>query len=488
MVNCVRSGFLLLLTLGLFLPLGYAGIVSGEVSGIWSLENSPYVADSDITVPAGMQLEIEPGVAVQFSSGAALYVNGELQANGTPASPIIFCGNVINLDTAIWNGILFNSNTGRSLISNAVISTAANPITAETSILEIRNSNISGYCTGISSDASMLDIDYSTINVITSTVNPNSTPTSIGIYSTYTKLMLQGDTINVAAEQFNHDAYGVMTEGGSCGLDSSVMSVYATRYAYGITASGIDTAYFLRNIIRMNSPVQNTGLVFTDMGVQAYVYQNTIRYLANTQVIAVQTQRNRGMHFRNNIFWGASPLEGTSHGLEGRSNNLIDWDYNLLCGFNVYYLNAPSGNHDLLTDPMLSSNEFRPVSGSPVINTGDPTLPWDPDGTLPDIGAVPFRATSVGGEGHGLLPKTLALQTYPNPFNSTIRIAVPAVGKVNWRVFDRLGRIVSTGNGIASNGTYMTSWHPAATVVSGWYTLEVATNKGVARRTLCYLR
>ncbi len=54
-------------------------VVSGPVSGTWTLAGSPYVVQSSgavVTAPAG--LIIEAGVVVQFESGAHLAAIGPL--------------------------------------------------------------------------------------------------------------------------------------------------------------------------------------------------------------------------------------------------------------------------------------------------------------------------------------------------------------------------------------------------------------------------
>ena len=69
-----------------FLP---PGALSGNTS--WTLANSPYVIDSDVNIPPGLTLIIEPGVVVKFkNSFSTLDVEGMLNASGTADAPIIF--------------------------------------------------------------------------------------------------------------------------------------------------------------------------------------------------------------------------------------------------------------------------------------------------------------------------------------------------------------------------------------------------------------
>ncbi len=88
-------------------PTNVSGTISADTT--WTLENSPYVISSSVTVDSGVTLTIEPGVVVQGSSWyATLNVEGSLQAIGTESYPITFTS---TSDSAPgqWNQIYFIS-------------------------------------------------------------------------------------------------------------------------------------------------------------------------------------------------------------------------------------------------------------------------------------------------------------------------------------------------------------------------------------------
>ncbi len=102
-----RLARLTVASLGLLIaaPASLAGVVpAGQVSGTWSLADSPYLIDGEIEVPLGAVLAIEPGVEVRFRGHYALAVRGQLLAVGAPGDTILF--HAENPATG-WHGLRF---------------------------------------------------------------------------------------------------------------------------------------------------------------------------------------------------------------------------------------------------------------------------------------------------------------------------------------------------------------------------------------------
>jgi len=78
--------------------------ISGDVSGEWTRDASPYIATGQLTIPAGQRLTIEPGVEVRFGGDFMLIVYGRLDAVGTIQDSILFTTTV---DGELWGGIRF---------------------------------------------------------------------------------------------------------------------------------------------------------------------------------------------------------------------------------------------------------------------------------------------------------------------------------------------------------------------------------------------
>jgi hypothetical protein len=83
--------------------------------------------------------------------------------------------------------------------------------------------------------------------------------------------------------------------------------------------------------------------------------------------------------------------------------------------------------------------------GSPAIDAGDPTLPFDPDGTIADIGPFFFDQGSVAVPPIATGPGVFGLRpNSPNPFSSAtvLRFDAPDPSAVRLEVVDIRGRVV----------------------------------------------
>jgi hypothetical protein len=103
--------------------------------------------------------------------------------------------------------------------------------------------------------------------------------------------------------------------------------------------------------------------------------------------------------------------------------------------------------YNIFLDPQFAdraAGDYHLTLGSPCIDAGDPSLPYDPDGTVADMGAFYFNQLAVRESGRiAMRPYALA-QNYPNPFNAQTRIAfdLARAGEVTLEVFDITGRLV----------------------------------------------
>ncbi len=136
-------------------PCGPTEVLSGviDTDTIWYRACSPYTIRGNLLVASGVRLSIEPETEVRFE-GTFLQVDGELHAEGTAQSQIVFRGGNTN---TTWAGIRFsdssvdyNPTTGTgSIISYAIITDAyqygQSAITASNACPRVTNNDITRF-------------------------------------------------------------------------------------------------------------------------------------------------------------------------------------------------------------------------------------------------------------------------------------------------------------------------------------------------------
>src|SRR5713226_2586754 len=90
----------------LMTPTFAATVISGNVSGTWTTNQSPYILSADCTVVSNQTLTIQPGVTVIIGPDVRLTVAGSILAIGSPERQIIFRGAT---PTNFWYSILLTS-------------------------------------------------------------------------------------------------------------------------------------------------------------------------------------------------------------------------------------------------------------------------------------------------------------------------------------------------------------------------------------------
>ena len=156
-------------------------------------------------------------------------------------------------------------------------------------------------------------------------------------------------------------------------------------------------------------------------------------------------------HFENSIFWNDFPeeiffedgsqntitisysdIQGGEAGIEINNNGIVNWQEGNL-NADPLFLDAANGDYHL-------------TENSPCIDAGDPNSPFDPDGTISDMGAFYYDQTN-GIENYELQTANFKLANYPNPFNPTTTISFSVTQNsdfVNLEIFNIKGQRVKT--------------------------------------------
>ncbi len=133
--------FYLIIGLLLSLTLCFGIQVSGNQSGTWSPDNNPYQVVGAISVPAGSNLNILPGVLVHIMGSYQITVAGTLIANGTVADSIRFM-NMQSNPTALWPGLRFENTTQASELSRVYLEYGTYGIRNMNALLTVSHSRI----------------------------------------------------------------------------------------------------------------------------------------------------------------------------------------------------------------------------------------------------------------------------------------------------------------------------------------------------------
>ena len=99
------------------ITIDYTGLPGNTLSGVLTLDGSPYKIDNDMVVPQGSVLRLEPGVEIAFSGFYTLTVEGAIQAVGAPDRFIKFGSTYNNniYERGNWNGIVLKNPNQTSI-------------------------------------------------------------------------------------------------------------------------------------------------------------------------------------------------------------------------------------------------------------------------------------------------------------------------------------------------------------------------------------
>jgi hypothetical protein len=419
--------------------------VCGNVSGVWDSAGSPYYVTCDVTVPADSTLEIRPGVQVLFTGHYKFNVFGNLQAIGTEEDSIVFTRAFPTEESKGW-GIRFNNADPACSLAYCIIEqgrTSGGPwdgdgggvFMTESSpafcACFIRNNSADYdgggvacynecsprfYRTRIENNTARIDaggvlfhtncIGRMDSCVVRENV-ANGSAGGGGIYLHNSQLVMSFSHIannrsenahggGVAAfysgsrltvtncvldSNYAHDDGGAVLANYSPFVHISACEIIGNRSGTGtapngIVELGVDTA-LVDHCGFYGNQVENTGGAVTVLSGMLRVTNCTFFGNSSCGQYSVVHQYGGSPAVRNCIAWNntGSPLSGS-----------------ITCAFSDIQ-GGYSGAGNIDADPMFvdtANGDFHLQAGSPCIDTGDPSSPYDPDSTRADMGAYPY--------------------------------------------------------------------------------------------------
>ncbi len=174
----------------------------------------------------------------------------------------------------------------------------------------------------------------------------------------------------------------------------------------------------------------------------------------------------------NSITVSYSDIEGGEAGIVTNGNCTVNW---------------LDGNIDL--DPMFvdaGSGDYHLQFESPCIDAGDPTLGFDPDGSIADMGAWFYDHGNAINENE-IQNINSNLSNYPNPFNPTTTIQFDIkeyeVGVLS--IYNIKGQLIESHQFVA--GQHNFQWD-ASNHASGVYLYKLQTESSIINRKMLLLK
>jgi len=470
-------------------------VLSGIMTGILLVEDSPYLMVGDVIVPEGDCLTIEPGVEIyarrhyEPDGLFSIKVYGQILAEGTVEDTIVLASAEENPSDGDWGGILLVN---------------CREDTSRLSFCKIYNSQYGG----MKADSS--------INLI---INNNAFE-----YNYYSIIISNFSQATIQANRFyNNSHYSIEIKKSIADISENIIydstgfsHILFWDYSSGVIHNNlinrslsIDT---YSNPLVCGNIIQNAGISISNHSEPLLI--NNVIYNASYYGINLT---NSTPHIYNNII-----TECAAEGIDldwysGFQPDTFDIKYNNIwtntggnfVDFPAYLgnlatINANGDSCDIFfnisENPLFEDGEpfsFILQDSSPCIDAGNPDTSYydTEDPANPGFALYPAKGTIIndmgryGGHGtsfwtevdHGdniFTPKSITLrQNYPNPFNSATRIEfyLPRRAYVELTIYNILGKeVISLWDGKLEAGEFSFVWD-ASNAASGVYFASLKT-------------
>jgi len=357
---------------------------------------SPYYATGDIIVQPNTTLIIESGVELFMPEKANILVYGRLIIEGTEEIPVVISPNENSMN---WGALCFLNATDSSIISNLKVKGATNGpdftrdkaaisgFKSDFSLTNVEindvklpvfvqygNVSISGCLFRAGTAGDLINIKYAASAVVEDCdLRGNDFFDSDAIdYDQISNGIIRGNRI--------YNFYGFNSDGIDLGEGSDQVLI-ENNTIYNINDKGVSigngsTAILKRNLIAKCG----LGVGIKDVGSYGYIEHNT--FYANQYGISC---------FEKYIGCGGGNADVINCIIADSRINAVFSDNlsNINISYSLINSEEPGGLHNIYGEPLFINN-LHLAEGSPAINTGNPAMPDDPDGSLPDMGAYPF--------------------------------------------------------------------------------------------------
>lgn len=485
-----------------------SGRLNGTVGpGDFHVTDSLYVADGETATLA-------PGTHLYFSRVIPFHIAGRLIAVGTSEDSILFGRRYTTGFQATWRGLRFVNADDNSLLQYVIIEHATKAeydrgggVYGRNSSLIITRStfryNHADYgggayfencapqiegCTffaNVANGGAGLGLSHAAARVRDCDFEQNSAFYSGG------GLYADGDSV-ISVGNCRFEANEAWDGGGAAILHSPIEMhecVFTENYssrAAGLLFNDADGAVISRCTLSGNRGPMSAA--FSSVAIFGGTPEMTTTIISETNVnygILFSVADQASVHHCDIFVTGGVPL-----GFSASDSAMGPPGIGILDTLNMRGDTCDAYQNIFLNPEFNDSVAYHLEYWSPCIDTGDPESPYDPDGSVADMGAFYYTPPQAAD------PRQTAVciyhlgQNYPNPFNSSTQIQfnLPRAGDVSLELFDVTGRHVRTLlSGYQSAGQHQIHFD-AGTLPSGLYFYRLQSGEFVQTQKLMLIK
>jgi hypothetical protein len=356
-------------------------------------DKSPYHATYDIVVDSNKTLTIGSGVRILMPENACIIVYGKLIIAGTAEDPVSIAPNEYSRN---WGALCFVNATDSSIISNLKITgaTRGHDFARDKAAISGYNSDFSVQNVAIENVDFPVFVQYGNVIISGCTLHTDATGDLITVKNAESIIIENCDLTGNDNSSFDAMDLSQITRGIVRG--NRIYNFYESN------CDAIDLGENCQDILIENNIIYNIcdKGISIGSGSTATIKRNVI---ANCGMGAGIKDHGSHGYFENNTFYanqyGIACYEKTI-GRGGGNADAVNCIFarsrsapvltDKLSHTNVSYslsnTDLPDGSHNISGDPLFLNN-LHLAKNSPAINSGNPSMPDDPDGSPPDMGA-----------------------------------------------------------------------------------------------------
>ena len=375
-------------------------VLPGSISETTTLTavGSPYICPGDLIVEPGVSLTIDPGVTLRFANSGNMIIRGDLQCMGTVEAPIQMVPDTLS-GALRWGALCLEETSGASLLQYVHIRGATQGPDPDRF-----PGAISAYDSDLMMDGILIEnVDFPVFTQYGSTILQNShIRQALGTCDYINVKYGYGEVDNCRFEGINaFDTDAIDFDGVVGGFITNNRIWNFT----GDNSDGIDLGEGCIDLLIDNNRIYHCFDKGISVGQQSSGESRHNLIVGCGQGVGVKdslaTLLVNGTTFFGNMISVASfeKNPGAGGGQVEVVNSIlsnsieqtfmVDDESILQIRFSLSDTEELAGINNVLIDPYFMDAEnynFQLAPDSPAIDSGDPTLPLDPDGTLPDIG------------------------------------------------------------------------------------------------------